>query len=435
MARRRSHVITEQSVAQSIAAAKLDAEQATAARTVLTGGDLVILRGRAGTGKSTTLQAVRAASSAGRHRVIGLAPTNAVAQDLRDSGFTDATTVHSLLWYREHAPDHERAKLSAETVLVVDEAAMLSTDILDRLSAAAEESGAKLVLVGDDRQLASIDRGGLFGPIADRIGAAELTTVRRQEQSWARRASEAFAEGRFDDGLRDYQERGLIEWRESLEGAERALVDQWRVDTETGSGQRFAFAYTNEAVDRLNSAMQAVEISRGRVRDVRGFDTERGEVRLGVGDPIAFRATDKSAGIFAGSIGSIEAIDGSVLTVKMGRGRKLLKVNAEEFREFSLGYAGTIYRGQGKTLDQAYLLHTYHWRDSASYVAMTRSRSETRIYVGRDQAADLERLGEQMSRQQNRGASLRFATRNQLSNVRELREITKGSNRVERDRN
>lgn len=409
MAGRRSHVVAEGAVAQSIAAAKLDTEQAVAARTVLTGGDLVILRGRAGTGKSTTLAAVRTASVAGRYKVIGLAPTNAVAQDLRDSGFTDATTVHSLLWYREHAPDHERAKLSAETVLVVDEAAMLSTDILDRLSAAAEESGAKLVLVGDDRQLASIDRGGLFGPLADRIGAAALTTVRRQEQNWARRASEAFAEGRFDDGLRDYQERGLIEWRENLEGAERTLVDRWRTDTESGSGKRFAFAYTNEAVDRLNKAMQAVEATRGRVRDIRAFDTERGEVRLGVGDPIAFRATDKSAGIYAGSIGSVEAIDGSVLTVKMGRGRKALKVNAEEFREFSLGYAGTIYRGQGKTLDQAYLLHTSHWRDASAYVAMTRSKQETRIFVGRDQAVDVDHLGRQFSRQQSRGATIKFS--------------------------
>ena len=417
MAGRRSHVIDELSVAQSIAAAKLDAEQAAAARAILTGGDLVILRGRAGTGKSTTLAAVRAASSVGRYRVIGLAPTNAVAQDLRDSGFTDATTVHSLLWYRQHAPDHERAQLSAKSILVIDEAAMLSTEILDRLSTAAEDSGAKLVLVGDDRQLASIDRGGLFGPLADRSGAAELTTARRQEQSWARRASEAFAEGRFGDGLQAYQERGLIFWRDSLESAERALVDQWRADTETIAGKRFTFAYTNEAVDKLNAAMQAVEVERGRVRDVRTFDTERGKVRLGVGDRIAFGATDKAAGIYAGSIGSVDSIDGDVLTVKMGTGRKALRVNVEEFRAFSLGYAGTIYRGQGKTLDQAYLLHTSHWRDASAYVAMTRSKQDTRIFVGRDQADDVDDLGRQFGRQQSRGATVRFSLAAQVNRI------------------
>jgi hypothetical protein len=74
-----------------------------------------------------------------------------------------------------------------------------------------------------------------------------------------------------------------------------------------------------------------------------------------------------------------------------------------------LGYAGTIYRAQGKTLDEAYVLHTRHWRDAASYVALTRSRGVTRVFVSKDQARDLEDLARQMSRQSHRGSTLGFS--------------------------
>ena len=76
----------------------------------------------------------------------------------------------------------------------------------------------------------------------------------------------------------------------------------------------------------------------------------------------------------------------------------------------ALGYAGTIYKGQGKTLDQAYLLHTGHWRDQASYVAMTRARAATYIFVSREGVRDLKDLAQQMSRASGYGASLRYAT-------------------------
>jgi hypothetical protein len=71
-------------------------------------------------------------------------------------------------------------------------------------------------------------------------------------------------------------------------------------------------------------------------------------------------------------------------------------------------YAGTIYKGQGKTLDQAYLLHTHHWRDASSYVALTRSRGATELFVAEAGAPDIPTLARQMQRQQHRGSTLRF---------------------------
>lgn len=385
----------------------LDDEQTDAMRHVLDAGSLKILEGRAGTGKSHTLSAIRQAAERDGYQVIGLAPTNAVAQDLRDSGFTRATTVHSLLWYRDHAPDHANAQVAAKSMIIVDEAAMLDTARIDALTRLAAQTGGKLVLVGDDRQLASIERGGMFAEIRQKVGSAALSTVRRQSQDWARQASRDFAEGRFREGLEAYEAHGLIHWQDDLEAARAALLERWRADTEGERGTRFVFAYTNEEVRRLNDAVQAIEIKRGRVTACITLETERGTLSIGVGDRVAFRATWKPKGIYAGALGTVEAIDGARITVRSDRGREIT-FDTREFTNIDLGYAGTIYRGQGKTLDQTYLLHTHHWRDAASYVAMTRARAQTEVFVGRDQASGLPTLAEQMSRQSDRGATLRY---------------------------
>jgi ATP-dependent exoDNAse (exonuclease V) alpha subunit len=103
--------------------------------------------------------------------------------------------------------------------------------------------------------------------------------------------------------------------------------------------------------------------------------------------------------------------------VRSDRGREIT-FDTRDFTNIDLGYAGTIYRGQGKTLDQTYLLHTRHWRDAASYVAMTRARTQTEVFVGRDQAPNPNALATQMSRQANRGATLRYQAEGELLHER-----------------
>ena len=231
--------------------------------------------------------------------------------------------------------------------------------------------------------------------------------MRRQSQDWARQASRDFAEGRFREGLEAYQTHDLVNWQDDLEAARAALLERWQADTEDARGTRFVFAYTNEEVRRLNDAMQAIEIERGRVTDCITLETERGTLSVGVGDRVAFRETWKLKGIYAGALATVEVINGDRITVRSDRGREIT-VDTRDFTNIDLGYAGTIYRGQGKTLDQTYLLHTHHWRDAASYVAMTRARTQTEVFVGRDQASGIAALAEQMSRQSDRGATLRY---------------------------
>jgi len=142
----------------------------------------------------------------GRQRVIGLAPTNAVAQDLKAGGFTEAGTVHAELFRLKNG----RTRWDHDTVVIVDEAAMLDTRITGELLTEARKAGAKLILAGDDRQLASIERGGLFTELKQRHGAAEISEVVRQRSDWQRQAARDLAEGRFAEAVTAFDKAGAI---------------------------------------------------------------------------------------------------------------------------------------------------------------------------------------------------------------------------------
>jgi ATP-dependent exoDNAse (exonuclease V) alpha subunit len=308
-------------------------------------GNLKLIEGRAGTGKSFTLAAIRDAHLADGKRVVGLAPTNAVAQDLAADGFTEAGTVHSALFRLKNG----RTSWDRDTVVVVDEAAMLDTPVTGELLAAGRQAGAKVILAGDDRQLASIERGGLFAELRQRHGAAEITEVTRQRVDWQRQAARDLAEGRFADAVGAFDRAGAITWTDKQEDARTALVAAWTRDAEERPGaSRFVFAYTNRDVDTLNAELRQVRRARGELTgDDVEFNTKHGVAAFAVGDRVQFTDTDKRRHIYNGNAGTITGLDvrtGEItarLDAAGGAGREVTWF-AGEFE----GFRHTATRGQ-----------------------------------------------------------------------------------------
>jgi Ti-type conjugative transfer relaxase TraA len=386
---------------------RISPEQARAVRHATGPEAIALIVGQAGTGKSYVMAAVRQTYEAQGYSVVGLAPTNAVAHDMHQEGFGRARTVHSELFYL----NNDRTRWDKRTVVMVDEAAMLDTRNMAMLTAHAHAAGAKLILVGDDRQLSSIERGGMFGVLKDRHGAAELAVVRRQHKNDDRRAAELMAEGNFHTALEIYDAKHVINWTRTQPEARTALVAQWAKDTaDDPAKSRFVFAYTNEDVDRLNHAIRAVRKERGDLpREGHEFATRHGRAEFAVSDRIQFTGTDKPKGLLNGQAGTVQAIDGTTITVALdGRGRPVVIFDATEFKDFRHGYAGTIYRGQGRTLDQTYLYHSEHWRSAASYVALTRHRDKAELFVATNTAPDLKQLARQIARLDERRAASHF---------------------------
>jgi ATP-dependent exoDNAse (exonuclease V) alpha subunit len=129
-----------------------------------------------------------------------------VAQDLKADGLTEAGTVHAELFRLKNG----RTQWNVRTVVIVDEAAMLDSRITGELLAMVRQAGAKVIVAGDDRQLATIERGGLFSELKQRHGAAEITEVTRQRVDWHRQAARDLAEGRFGEAVGAYDRAGTI---------------------------------------------------------------------------------------------------------------------------------------------------------------------------------------------------------------------------------
>ena len=199
-------------------------DQRAMVRDVCQGGQgVALVVGRAGTGKTFALGAARHAWQLDGYRPLATAPTGIATVSLEAEGFEEVATCDRLL----ADLDHGREQLDARTILVVDEAGMLGSRKLARLLEHAEQARAKVVLVGDDRQLAAIDAGGGFRALRHRLGAGELTENRRQHQAWEREALELVRSGLVEEAVAAYRAHDRVVCAESKPAATLALLQDW----------------------------------------------------------------------------------------------------------------------------------------------------------------------------------------------------------------
>jgi ATP-dependent exoDNAse (exonuclease V) alpha subunit len=215
-----------------------------------------VVVGKAGTGKTYALGVARHAFALDGFRVVGVAPTGIAATSLEAEGFEEVATVDRLLHELDHEADggrwdasraarHDRhgqaegSVLDAGSVLVVDEASMVGSRKLTRLLQHAQQAGAKVVLVGDDRQLGAIDAGGGFRGLRVRLGASVLSENRRQQQAWEREALELVRDGQVDQAVGAYREHDRMVAASSKAELTLNLVrDWWQAHQQAEAAQR-----------------------------------------------------------------------------------------------------------------------------------------------------------------------------------------------------
>jgi Ti-type conjugative transfer relaxase TraA len=373
------------------------------------GQNLSIIQGRAGVGKSYVLEAIRVAHEESSFRVIGLAPTHKVANDLKINGFKESKTCHSFLF----AFKNNRETLNNNTLVIVDEAAMLGTELTVELLNVVKSTGAKLVLVGDDHQLKSVERGGAFRFLSERYDAAELTQVRRQNITWQKSLSEEFSKGEVKKSLQLLKHNNGINWRNTKEESLFQLLMDWGKNThEKSSKNSLILAHKNIDVDALNQGARDILRSQGKLGDLEiSCMTQRGKMTFGVGDRIQLTKTDRERGISNGTFGFITHIDPQTKKLTLLLDNKETKeINPEVYDGLRHGYASTVFKAQGSTLDHVYVLHSSSTNQSVSYVALTRQKATLSLYVSKNETPTHAHLIQQMSRGENIGTSLYFNT-------------------------
>jgi Ti-type conjugative transfer relaxase TraA len=356
--------------------------------------------GMAGAGKSTMLDAAREAWEAEGYRVHGAALAGKAAEGLEESSGIASRTLAS--WERGWERGYDR--LGPKDVLVVDEAGMVGSRQLSRVIAEADRAGAKIALVGDPEQLQPIGPGAAFRAVAERTGFVELGEIRRQRVDWQREASRAFAGNRTHEGLSAYATHGHVQFADDIAAARQAIVKDAIADMDArAEGSRLVLAHRRVDVAELNEAIRAVRRDRGELQKEHSYQTTEGERAFAKGDRLLFRENNRDLGVKNGMLGTVERAEPGRLEIKLdtakgpGTGRSV-SVSMADYAAVDHGYATTIHKAQGATVDRSFVLASGSMDRHLTYVGMTRHRDQVTLYAGRDESKDVAALSSRLSR-------------------------------------
>jgi conjugative relaxase-like TrwC/TraI family protein len=430
-ARYRKMAPVSRDVFERVAAAStgpLDAGQRDLARAFATSDvELVAGIGPAGAGKTTALKLANEALTAGGVRMIGLAPSAPAAAVLSDAVGIEATTIHGFL--AAHEQDDVSAKYALESgdVIVVDEAGMAGTKRLRDVTRLAQEHGAFVRLIGDDRQLSSVEAGGALRLIDREVGSVQLEHVHR-----FRDAEEAEASLRLRDPMRPgdpfswYQEHARVVGGDSARMT-AAVFEGWQQDTLAGT-RSLMLAPTATAVADLNARAQAFRISTGDIDTSRSVPLRDG-LAAHVGDTIVTRRNDSDLRIQGGrdrvkngDLWTVTGIgrDGSLDVAHAEHGAVIQLPAGYVAQHVEVGYARTISRSQGLTTEHTHVLGDATMSREDAYTALSRGKESNRLYLALDDAATVPDALEQIAARSERLLSAHETIRAEQDRVEDL---------------
>ncbi|WP_337826250.1 MobF family relaxase [Pseudonocardia sp. UM4_GMWB1] len=387
---------------------ELGADQAAALRGVLTSGARVeVLSAAAGTGKSFVVGAIADAWTdphrhTGQHgdgrapRVVGLATSQAAAGVLADEGMISANVAAWLGAQRRladarpgqpSAGGDEAWRLHAGDLVVVDEAGMTATGDLLAVQQRCAAAGAKLLLVGDPRQLAAVGPGGALAELAERGLRYELTEVRRFTNAWEGAASLRLRDG-DPAALADYERHGRLVDAGTAEQAETAAGRAWLADTIAGR-DALLLVGTNEAAARVSAALRAELVALGRVAE-RGVPLAAPGCVAGVGDRVQARRNawhlighdgNTRAPINRETYTVTELLPGGGLRVVDTAGVPVVLPAGYVTEHLALGYASTVHAAQGRTVDTGHAVLGSTTDPGSAYVSLTRGRDRNTAWT------------------------------------------------------
>ncbi|TIN90666.1 MAG: Ti-type conjugative transfer relaxase TraA [Mesorhizobium sp.] len=419
------HAVSEQDRDAALAHAAqrglvLSGEQTDALAHITDGRGLGVVVGFAGTGKSAMLGVARQAWAAAGYEVRGAALSGIAAENLEGSSGISSRTIASM----EHGWVQGRDLLTARDVLVIDEAGMVGTRQLERVLSRAANVGAKVVLVGDPQQLQAIEAGAAFRSIQERHGGVEIGQVRRQREDWQRDATRDLATGRIGTAIGVYEAQGMVHQAATRDEARSDLVERWDRDRQADpEASRIILTHTNDEVRALNQAAR----ERMRAAGDRGDDVqvavERGARNFAIGDRVMFLRNERGLGVKNGTLGVIEEVSTQSMTVRTDDGRSV-RFDLKDYAQIDHGYAATIHKAQGMTVDRTHVLATPGMDAHGSYVALSRHRDGMDLHYSSDDFATRERLVRTLSRDRAKDMASDYERADPVQSFAERRGIT-----------
>ena len=397
----------------------LSGEQRAAFDHASDGRDLSVVVGYAGTGKSAMLGVAREAWENSGFEVRGAALSGIAAEGLENGSGIASRTIASM----EHGWSQGREMLGPRDVLVIDEAGMVGTRQMERVLSHAADAGAKVVLVGDPQQLQAIEAGAAFRGVYERHGGVEITEVRRQNEGWQQDATRHLATGRTGEAIHAYVERGMVHAADTREAVRGALVERWDRERIAAPDQsRIILTHTNAEVRELNEAARDRMRTGGELGDDVLVKAERGDRTFASGDRVMFLRNERSLEVKNGTLGTVERVSQQSMTVRTDDGRSVA-FDTKDYAHVDHGYAATIHKAQGMTVDRSHVLATPGMDSHGAYVSLSRHREGMALHYARDDFKDDARLVRTLSRERTKDMASDYAKADPARDFAERRGI------------
>jgi Ti-type conjugative transfer relaxase TraA len=397
-------------------------EQEKALSELLLGeGGVRILRGRAGSGKSYVLGQVCKVSGSVGVNVIGLAPTHKARVELAKVGYEQNDTVKGMLFKLANG----RFNLPKASLIVVDEAGMVGNDDYQELLRVAATRKCNVILSGDERQLSSVQRGGMFEVLAEKHGSSTIFDIKRQSSNWGKEVASCFAGGKVLEGLTILENNERIKWGGNVDKSMQELLGDWN-SSQYDIDNRIILAVENKHVNALNAGARQYLKANGKLE---GEEISVSGNYYMKGDRVLITGTNKELGVINGDLG--EVIDASTekFIISILGSEKTIEFNPKEYDGFKHGYATTIFKAQGASIKDVYVFHDKFSGIRNSYVSLSRHIDELKLYTNRESTADINILEKQLSRDFDKGSSLQYSTEEEIryrNNVEVGKKTLKG---------
>jgi conjugative relaxase-like TrwC/TraI family protein len=394
----------------------LSAEQAAAATAATGSRKLTVIEGAPGTGKTTALTPIVEAWRAAGYQVLGAATAWRTANKLGNDLDIPARATAS--WLAREATG--QAILNDKSLLVVDEAGLLSSREMHGILQSVERSGARLLLVGDRGQLQAIGAGAGLSLVIDAAAASHIRTVVRQRDSWLRSAIADFGRGRAADALKAFENHELLVEADGPQAAIGRVVDCVEEHLVQRSGEgALIIARTNAEVAAISAEVR-MRLKQAHIINGAEIDVETvtpsghpNRIALACGDRIRFLVRNDRLNVVNGTEAVVRNIEpgdtdgqvGAIIEAEIAG--RFVRFNTNELNDaqgrarLGWAYASTVYGAQGATVEAAAVLLTPSFDRHHIYVAASRSRGSTTLVVdlraldglvrddGRDMSADV----------------------------------------------
>lgn len=407
---RGAHGVKEHHKTQALSARSLTTEQQAAFSHLVGEGDLKNVVGYAGTGKSYLLGAAKEAWEAQGYNVLGATLSGIAAENLEAGSGIASRTLASRQYYWGRG----KQLLTSNDILVVDEAGMIGSRQLAKVLEIAEQSQAKVVLVGDPYQLQAIEAGAAFRAISEQTPTLSITEIRRQTVAWQKEATMDLATGQTEAALHRYQQHDHLHAFGTQVEAKQSLVQLWNdVRVNHPEHSQIMLSYTRSDVRELNDLSRALRHAQGELGTDHQLTTARGDRAFAEQDRIYFLQNDRELGVKNGTLGTIQSIRDNMLTVQLDKSdeqhtARTLTFSTDRYNQIDHGYAATIHKSQGVTVDRTYLLASRYMDGHSTYVGLTRHRESADVFYSREEFVNDRSLTFTLGRERSKDVTLDY---------------------------